>query len=735
MTEQDSAAFYKFFGVTPSREAKDNYVADCPFQDCGKPKHFFFHKRTGLFDCKKCNRNGNYYTFITHFHQALKQHTLEEHLDELALARSLPKDTLSLAHWYRHPITGRWYVPYYGPNDLLNLGVFDPSSINPKNRFRIFKAPGLDLQLYQLLPSKVYDTEIFITEGEWDALALHAAFRATRKECPTILALPGATCWKESWNERFKGKTISFYYDNDEGGKQGIKLIHKRGKSLRYSIANWESPMLAKLKKLPKAPALKDVRDIWQFAKTKSEVLPVLLDMIATTQDDHTEVSEEQEQHDVRKEFSIDIDSIKEITSHTTMQTNVKKAIYANKSIMQTIDAMMAVSLSVYLPGEPLWLFIVGPASCGKSTVVEAFGGNNKFFDYASKLTATMLVSGARRKDGSNASNVYKFDRKTLFVKDLTVILGMQDGVQQALWDILRDIYDGYLKVSYGNGESIEITDFKMNIIAGVTPIIYKFNDSSKGERFLKIDFLGDNFDEDEHMDRAWDNSLVKKENKKLLAETILGYYKHLQATFDPEKLAAIPEDIRHRTQSLAKVVARLQTRIEKDRVEGMIYRPSPAVATRYSLQFKNLLLTLAHVRKEKVVSEETYNIVRKIGFDTCPGLNFEVINYIRKKQKTTRKDIINDLRLPSTRAHQILTDLETLGVLIQSKENNGSGSRGRDTYIYSLSEELLQCLEKSHVTTRTKANRPGTKKGHSRNKLPVSRKPNSRSKNTVKNS
>ena len=698
--QQDPVAFYKFFGVEATKQVKDNHVADCPFADCTKRSHFYFNSTNGLYTCKKCNRSGNYYTFITQFHTALKALTTQEDYKFLETERGIPSEIFELANWHRNPATGRWYVPYYGPNQLLNLGAFDPNNYNPKNRFRIFKAPGFDLQLYRVFNTKQYDEEIIVTEGEWDALAFYAAFRAMRKEAPTILGLPGATCWKETWNKTFKGKYLTFFFDKDQGGDQGIEVLNKRNAGLRYSIANWESPALSKLKLLKKNAELKDVRDVLTNAKVKTDVLAVLLDMAATTAEDHTEELEQEEGSEVKKSFSADIETIEPIASYSTFQKRIKDSLYTSKAIMQTIDAMLATALSVRLPGEPLWLFVVGPASCGKSTVIEAFGGNNKYFDYVSKLTATSLVSGWRNPDGSDASTLHKMDLKTLFIKDMTVLLGMPEGVQQQLWDLLRDAYDGYVKISYGNGKVYEATDFKFNIIAGVTPIIYKHNDASKGERFLRIDFLGNDFDEDEHMSQAWENMGQKKANKKKLSDTMLGYYKHLFETFDPENVADVPLPIRNKIMALAKVAAKLQTEVVKDRNEGMIYRPRSAVATRLSLQFKNLAHSLAHVRGEKEVSESTYEIIRKIGFDSCPGLNYEVINFINKHKNVTRKAIIDNLKIPGTRVHQILTDLEQLGIIIHDKENNKSGNRGRDTYTYSLCADLTECLETSRAKT-----------------------------------
>lgn len=729
---QDPINFYKFYGVIPAKEVKDNYVTTCPFLDCQKSNHFYFHMTNGLYNCKKCNRSGNYFSFITQWHEHLIKFTETEHYKFLETERSIPSDVFNVAKWVYHPENGKWYVPYWGDKFLLNLGAFDPNNYNPKNRFRIFKSPGMDLQLYSIFQGKTLDSDVLLTEGEWDALALYAAFRAQRKEAPTIRALPGSTTWKEDWIPRFKNKNLTFFFDNDKGGQDGIDLLHKRSKGLRYSIASWSSSALSKLKltNKKKSSDLKDVRDIWQYAKTKTDVLAVLLDMMASTEDesydDPTDESDVEEA--VKHGFETTIEEIEPITSYSLFQKRVKESLYTNSSILKSIDIVLASCLSVFLPGEPIWLFLVGPASCGKTTLIEAFGGKNEYFDYVSKLTATSLISGWRTDDGSDASNLNKYNLKTLFIKDLTVLLGMPDGVQQQLWDLLRDIYDGYVKITFGNGKVFEATGFKMNMIAGVTPIIHKHNDASKGERFLKLDYLGTDFDEDEHMNQAWDNQDKRKENKMKLMHTMLGFYKHLHDTFEPDNLPKIPDNIKRKVQALAKLVARLQTEVVKDRNEGMIYRPVSAVATRLQLQFKNLIGPLAFIRGEKVVTEETYSRICKLGFDSCPELNFEVIEYINKHPGCTRKSMMDSLRLPSTRLHQIISDLEQLNIIIHSSKDNGNGS-GRNSHTYTLSDDIKDCL------TDAKINNRNTKRVTTKSKSSGKRTPNKATKPNVRRS
>jgi 5S rRNA maturation endonuclease (ribonuclease M5) len=344
--------------------------------------------------------------------------------------------------------------------------------------------------------------------------------------------------------------------------------------------------------------------------------------------------------------------------------------------------------------------------NCGKSLLIEAFGGSNDYFEYASKVTATSLVSGWKPQNGEeDSSTLPKINNKTLFIKDLTVLLGMPEAIQQQLWDLLRDAYDGFIKVIFGNGKTFTATGIKFGIVAGVTNAIHARNDSDMGERFLKIDYLGDTnkFSEDEHMDAAWESMDKKKENKRLLLETVLGYYKHLITDFSVDKLvpgSEVDVTVRNKLKRLAQLVAKLRAKVVKDRHEGMKMRPVPEVATRLYLQFGVLIRCLAYVRQDKTVTEDTYIAFRKIAFDSTNGLNLEVIDYLYKNKGASRFAMINDLRIPSTRMHQILSDFDQLNIITKAKEENGKGG-GRDSYRYTLSEEIMECLTVSKPTRK----------------------------------
>lgn len=681
----DYKKFYEFYKLELEPK-RDQFVGSCPF--CDDEDHFHVSSVTGMFDCKKCFVEGNHLGFITQLHQKFLDRTTKQEYTLLSKLRGIPTETLKGAKFAFDPGRERWFVPYQNGSDFLNnLGVFYPGSSVNKNKFKIFKAPELELKLYRPFDPRTLSPEIWVCEGEWDALAMYAICRSSKKACPSIVAVPGANVWKESFNKHFKGCNAVFFFDNDEAGEKGKKNITKKASGFTYAFANWKTDVNGEE---PREGY--DIRDVLLGADSRIEALKFITEMASEAD---VSSNEQDATTEATKGYTIDMDDIETIPSHSTFTKRIQENFYTNPSIMQSIEVVLATALSVKLPGEPVWLFLVGPPSSGKSRVIEAFGGSNQFFEYASKVTAESLVSGWKGKSGETESSFLPMlNGKTFFIKDLTVILGMPEAIQQKLWDILRDAYDGYLKIVYGNGTTKEFTGFKFCLVAGVTHAIHRFNDADLGARFLKVDFLGSDFDEDAHMDMAISNRRGTAEHKSKFLHTMLGYYKHLNNTVDPSNPPEIPLEISNKIKSLARIVSRMRTKIAKDRNEGMIYRPTNEVATRLALQFMNLCEAVAWVRQEQVVSGTTYQRVKKVAFDSCHELNLEVIEYIFKKGKARRNQIITDLKLPKTRVHQIVTDFIQLGVIrLEDTVPNEGGSQGRNAERYVVTEEIAECL------------------------------------------
>jgi len=60
----------------------------------------------------------------------------------------------------------------------------------------------------------------------------------------------------------------------------------------------------------------------------------------------------------------------------------------------QAIDIIMATAISICLPGDPVWLFLVGPAGSWKTELLRSFKG--EYIYSISTLTPQTFISGLK---------------------------------------------------------------------------------------------------------------------------------------------------------------------------------------------------------------------------------------------------------------------------------------------------------------------------------------------------
>jgi hypothetical protein len=159
-----------------------------------------------------------------------------------------------------------------------------------------------------------------------------------------------------------------------------------------------------------------------------------------------------------------------------------KEALEVTQSFKDCLALCLAVHISVKLEGEPLWLYLVGAPSSGKSTICELLSADEHNTRPLSKFTG--LVSGSRQ--GSHL--IPQLQNKAVIIKDGTLLLESTPQQLANVYGELRDIFDGSLEARYRNGVSASFSNIAFSMIIGITERIYALNMSALGERFLPKD-------------------------------------------------------------------------------------------------------------------------------------------------------------------------------------------------------------------------------------------------------
>ena len=710
-------------------------VLDCPFHDCENPTdHFYANCDTGEWHCKRCDKSGNARTLLTLLHAQYYPTTTKNQYLSLSEVRGLSVQTLrDVAKLAYDTDNDRWLVPYftYNPDTksyskyLNNLGYFYPSSRN-ENRYTVKKASALPLYLYDpghhpCPPSN----EAIICEGEWDTWAYIEAHSDSED---MILGKPGSGFSLAMLQTLKKIDTVTLLLDNDDAGRKqtasSVNIIQTKIKDIK--TLDW----------LLVEDAPKDIRALWM--KLGVDMPSVISDAIIPYD------VEPEERREILGSYQTCLGDYTIVPNFTTYLETTSKFLYLPDETKLAMAATLGITSSISIPGEPLWAFLIGPPSCGKTTFIDSFGGNNELFDNLSKISAKALVSGWKDETGEEPSYLKKLRDKTLFVKDFTVTLTDSPDSQREVFGLLTDIFDGYVKIPYGNNEVKEFYDLYFNMVAGVTDIVHKHSAASIGERFLRIDYLGRKYDAREFARRAVANFGLAKSQKTTLVANTLGFINHLRSL--PINME-IDEIYQEPITDLAEFIATIRTKVEADK-EGIQYRPRTELPSRLAFTLCKLFVSVRNVyiqnpdrdEDKEIASALAFEVVKKVSLDTCYGFPLDIIRTIQRNPSMTKQQLAEKAKIHAQRAYRVLADLITTGVITNCDGRVGARG-GRPAHHYSINPKLISVLDydpspilpkksppKKPLTTKTKGTKKvptkGIKKGvkHAPNKTTTKR-------------
>lgn len=140
------------------------------------------------------------------------------------------------------------------------------------------------------------------------------------------------------------------------------------------------------------------------------------------------------------------------------------------------IDLVLASYLATQADENPLWIFIKGSSSCGKSTIIEALDGI-PHVRRVDTLTKNTLASGKLDKKGKKVKDLGEElqGKDTLLAfPDLACMKTLNSDEKKAIFGQLRNLYDEIIQKDTGNGISKKYDGCHVCLIAGTTPDIEK---------------------------------------------------------------------------------------------------------------------------------------------------------------------------------------------------------------------------------------------------------------------
>jgi hypothetical protein len=655
---------FQQYGFVEQRPRSNNHACGrCPF--CNKDVHFFINVDEKKWDCKKCGRSGGYKMFLEQIVEIGQKNFTGLVAKRLVDNRGIAESTFKMVKTGWLPLVGIYILPTYSKDGktILNMKRFD--LIEMRN------AAGSHLVMYGLwLFPDQFDT-VFVAEGEWDALVFLEIITKLKLKGTVVIGVPGAGSFKPEVLPFLTGKNVYLFYDNDMAGKNGklraLNLI--AGVTGKIYSINW-----------PKgSPDGWDVRDVYKKEKGNAETTLKYLKSLSSLYDVQSSTTSK-----------IDADIIKGDPIPVQQVYNVfQKHLHLPDT--DVLDVVFGTVIGNRIPGDPIWMFIVGPPGSTKTVPLIALTGCPRIHAWTG-ITPHVLISGMNLQGGIDPSLIPQLNDGIWVDKDFTSIIGLPNQEQNEIFSILRDAYDGECSKPFGNGMRRRIKSH-FGILAAVTPVIEQFVEehASLGERFLR-----------------WENKLPKgiKARDPYVRKALsnVGKEPEIQAEFNniaKQVLLAeydansviVSDEISTKIVNISHWTATLRGTVTRDkygRDHDIIFKSFTELATRISKEMYKLAKGIALFRGMKEVDNSIYRILVHVARSSIQTRYDEVMEIIYQKELAVIAEIIKHVGLPRNTIEFILENLSMLGAIDKSLQGA--------VPIYRVKSEILEIINSCEI-------------------------------------
>lgn len=376
-----------------------------------------------------------------------------------------------------------------------------------------------------------------------------------------------------------------------------------------------------------------------------------------------------------------------------------RKAMRWTDGLDHALAVMLASVASTKAVGDQLWIKVIGPAACGKSTLCEAISVNHEYvlakstirgFHSGYKLDSPEEGGGGGEQDHSLIPQIRG---KTLVTKDGDTLL-QSPNLSQILAEA-RDLYDSTSRTHYRNAMSKDYSGVRMTWLLCGTSSLRSIDSSELGERFLDCVIM-DGIDDDLEDEILWrvanraDRNLALEsgtdaasQHEPALAEAMQltgGYVTFLRENAS-KALAGItlPDTGKHQCTRLGKFVAFMRARPSYHQEEVA----ERELAARLVSQHVRLAKCLAFVLNKNEVDAEVMRRVRQVALDTSRGQTLAIAAHLHGTGDIGLEptSLAHLLTKEDSRVRTLLRFLKAIHVTEVYQPKVSKGVKGRPRY------------------------------------------------------
>jgi hypothetical protein len=323
------------------------------------------------------------------------------------------------------------------------------------------------------------------------------------------------------------------------------------------------------------------------------------------------------------------------------------------------------------LPGDPVWLGLIGPPSSAKTEILNSTSVLNNIAQ-AATMTVAGLLSGSPKKShakGAQGGLLRQIgDFGIIVLKDFGSILSMHPETKAEVLAALREIYDGAWTRHLGSDGGRTLSwKGKVGLLFAATGVIDSHYSviGSMGDRFLlsRLAPVGHG-----QFNRAMKHvGAGTKQMREELSQTVTRLFAGLKAeprTITQEEIQRIDDTI--------MLVVRLRGAVARDRQSREIEAVYGAEGTaRIGLTLERLLAGLDMLGVDRATAMD---VVVSVALDSVPPARRKAYDYLHglNGMTTDTTAIAKAMALPTVTVRRVLEELVAYGLVTRDPQGQG---------------------------------------------------------------
>jgi DNA-binding transcriptional ArsR family regulator len=362
-----------------------------------------------------------------------------------------------------------------------------------------------------------------------------------------------------------------------------------------------------------------------------------------------------------------------------------------------TMIALSQYAAHSKLNDVPVWSFIIGSSSSGKSIPIKAVS-YLKDTHKLDEINKNSFLSGARNSEGileTLKEQANGTQNGVILIPDFSTLLNLHRDERPQILAQLRKIYDGELKKDTAT-KGVQWKG-KITIIAAATPAIDKYwaVERDLGERFIEYRIPQRSKEKlDDTNERVLKQIKHEKEIDKNFKELIVKFVGVDDNFPDTSNISNWRES---GLLSFATLVALMRTTVSRDQyskhkdIEDV---SDPECSTRLTKSLAMLAIGNAMLMREPIVKDYNINVAKQVAWATIPLKRLKVLDILRKATSSNYSlnisQIAQSSNIPWTTMNRVIEDLNAMNITTQV--------RSGQSIIIQLDPFILELLSKAKL-------------------------------------